>query len=211
MSLLLGPPGNEPPSYAYASHAATVEVLSHGSHDNLPVAPLRGSEDSDAILDDIVRREGLLGPGSDPARVDNALAYAARWGNVDVFTLLLARSTRRGREKALIAAASFGQMASVERLLAGGVNVHAETDKPLRFAARYGHEAVVAKLIAAGATINAADGYALHAAAFNGHAAVVRRRGATACACSLARLSMAWRGSRRLGAIVLSVWQAHIS
>ena len=63
----------------------------------------------------------------------------------------------------LFAAASDGQLNTVERLIAEGVDVNATSDKdgqtPVCIAAKEGHVAIVDKLVQAGADLKIADKY----------------------------------------------------
>ena len=113
-----------------------------------------------------------------PARVDEALGWAAFGGHDAVVKLLTARATLAGNNNALAMAASGGQLSTVAQLLADGASVHHDDDAALRSAARNGHAPVIAFLLdpARGrnrADVHARDDGALHAAAYFGHAAAV--------------------------------------
>lgn len=71
----------------------------------------------------------------------------------DVRALNAVMLTSRQDIKALIEAASNGELERVRSLLERGVDVHVENDGPLRVASENGHLAVVRCLIAAGANV----------------------------------------------------------
>ena len=122
----------------------------------------------------------LLARDADPARVDEALGWAAFGGQDAVVKLLTARATIAGINDAWAMASSGGQLSTVAQLLADGASVHHDDDAALRSAARNGHASVITFLLdpARGrnrANVHARDDGALHAAAYFGHAAAVNQ------------------------------------
>jgi hypothetical protein len=126
------------------------------------------------IFDDVLQ----LARDADPARVDEALGWAAFGGQDAVVKLLTARASIGGLDGALAMAASGGHLSTVAQLLADGASVHHDDDAALRSAARNGHASVITFLLdpARGrnrADVHARDDGALHAAAYFGHSAAV--------------------------------------
>src|ERR1017187_6902498 len=80
----------------------------------------------------------------------------------------LSPNEQQDLDNRLIAAASNGNTATVQTLLAHGADVHARNDHALRRAADTGHTETVKVLLAAGADIHAIDDQALRWAAEGG-------------------------------------------